>query len=631
MPNRFAKIVACVVLSVAASSQAEWEKVPTMDWSGVKIEDFTDRELDIPRMLAYFSTVANGVVEQGENRGFLDIKVNRNPEDNKPYNARIMENHLALAYFYTVDRPWNKYRGSEAVKKRLEAMLEFWLTRHSPDGWLAEYKEGGFNLPATSFGAMFMSQTLELLNKGEPTIDADLLKRVTAAQRKSIMAILQDERLIKAARDWSNQYGGGAYVASMSYLLSHPDDTEMMEALKKAVQDNIKPLQSPAGYLYEAGGPDAGYTGVHENVLRLAAHYLDKPQFAFLRAALDAEMSQYERWLTYNVVKQPDADTFFLNAGPLTRTSKTRFEFNNRPWSQRVQAGRAFSQTASEFAQTQQAQRAKLQTSWGVWPELKLPNAYAYQPADFLESLHDLHPYFPTEAERKAQIDKLPYLATDNFNFQATDPRPMAHTFVRRPSYYVSFNSGKIRQPTRQHYGIGLIWNPKIGTILQSVGGTNLAWGTQPAGTDKPFEKGADVQAEITIAGTVITPAPGMGNLADGPIQFSYPLGESGRKTVLMGPDSIEITVDQTGDFTEQLPLLIRENEELITSAGKVELSRDGVTFSISFDNKVTPDLPTPGKSQVGMINQLVTIQATDRLKYTIRFAADDRAKPVAP
>lgn len=621
MSKRFNAIVACVVLCLTVSSRAAWEDVPAMDWSKVKIEDFTDRELDIPRMLAYFSTVANAVIEDDENRGFLDIKVNRNPEDNKPYNARILENHLALAYFFTADRPWNPYYGSDAVKQRLEAMLEFWLTRHSPDGWLAEYQEGGFNLPATSFGAMFMSQTLELLSKGEKTIDADLLKRVNAAQRKMIMAILQDPRLINAARDWSNQYGGGAYVASMSYLLLHPDDTEMMEALKKAVKDNIKPLQSPAGYLYEAGGPDVGYTGVHENVLRLAAGYLEKPQFAFLKAALDDEMSLYEKWLTYNLVKQPDSNVFYVNSGPLTRTSKARFELNNRPWTQRVETGRAFAQTQAEYTAERAAQRQKLRANWGVWPELKLPNAYAYSPADFFEALHNLHPYFPTDAERQAQIDKLPYLASDQFNFQATDPRPMVHTFVRKPSYYAAFNSGKIRQPARQHYGIGLVWNPKVGTILQSIGGTNLAWGTQPGNADKPYEKGADVLADITVDGKPLTPASGMTKLPDGSTQFTYPLGETGRKIVLMGQDGIDVTIEHPGAFAERLPLIVRENEQVTVAAGKIELVRDGVTFSVVFDNNATPELATAGKPQAGMVNQLVSVKATDRLKYTIRFA----------
>ncbi len=42
-------------------------------------------------------------------KGFINISVWRAPVDNKPYNARIMENILSLAYFYCTNRPWNVY------------------------------------------------------------------------------------------------------------------------------------------------------------------------------------------------------------------------------------------------------------------------------------------------------------------------------------------------------------------------------------------------------------------------------------------------------------------------------------------------------------------------------------------
>lgn len=193
---------ATLVLSLVCfgrMSLATWETVPPMDWNGIKPADFTDRELEIPYMLEHFHTVANAVVDEGPTRGFLGIAVNRNPEDNKPHNARIMENHVALAYFYTVDRPWNKYRESAAVKARLEAMLEYWLTLHNEQGYLPEYAPDNYNLAATGFGVMFMSQTLELLTSGGPTIDKALLDRVEAAQRKSILAILNDDKMLNFA------------------------------------------------------------------------------------------------------------------------------------------------------------------------------------------------------------------------------------------------------------------------------------------------------------------------------------------------------------------------------------------------------------------------------------------------
>ena len=84
-----------------------WEEVPPVDFSTLSLDLFSDQELEVPYFLHHFAQVANAVVESGPDRGFLAIKVNRNPADNQPYNARIMENQLSLAYFYTAQRPWN--------------------------------------------------------------------------------------------------------------------------------------------------------------------------------------------------------------------------------------------------------------------------------------------------------------------------------------------------------------------------------------------------------------------------------------------------------------------------------------------------------------------------------------------
>ena len=100
------------------------------DLSQLTPDDFADDELFLPYNMAYsekhmpyylahFHRLANAVREDG----FIDIAVWRNAADNAPYNARVMESILSLAYFYTTDRPWNPYYGSEALRARLEAAL----------------------------------------------------------------------------------------------------------------------------------------------------------------------------------------------------------------------------------------------------------------------------------------------------------------------------------------------------------------------------------------------------------------------------------------------------------------------------------------------------------------------------
>ena len=105
---------------------AQWTNVPAANFAALSLSQFADHELEVPYFLFHFAQVANAVVETGTNRGFLNLKVNREPVDNQPYNARIMEMQEVLAFFYTANRPWNSYYGNFAVRVRLEAMLDRW-------------------------------------------------------------------------------------------------------------------------------------------------------------------------------------------------------------------------------------------------------------------------------------------------------------------------------------------------------------------------------------------------------------------------------------------------------------------------------------------------------------------------
>src|SRR5260370_41956732 len=91
----------------------------TVELSKLNPSDFTDAEIDLPFYLNNFHQVADSVVATGADRGFIAISVWRSPKDNHSYNARIMENILSLAYFYTTKRPWNPYYGSAALHQRL--------------------------------------------------------------------------------------------------------------------------------------------------------------------------------------------------------------------------------------------------------------------------------------------------------------------------------------------------------------------------------------------------------------------------------------------------------------------------------------------------------------------------------
>ena len=220
--------IAFLVLTIFGTAHAQvspastsWSKVPPVDWSKLKPEDFSDDELDLPYYLGNFNKLANSVVETGENRGFIDLSVWRNQQDNKPYNARIMENILSLAFFYSTKRPWNQYYGSPVVRDRLEAALDFWCRIQSPDGRFSEYGPQQWNLAATAFATKFMGQTLTLL-RGGPPITSALMTRVAAADRRAIQIVLTDPDLYRHGKDFTNQYTN-MWAGALAFLKLYPD------------------------------------------------------------------------------------------------------------------------------------------------------------------------------------------------------------------------------------------------------------------------------------------------------------------------------------------------------------------------------------------------------------------------
>ena len=197
--------------------QSQWTAVPAADLSKFKPSDFTDDELDMPYYLQHFHTFANSVLETGPDKGFININVWRTPDVNKPFNARIMENILSLAYFYCTNRPWNIYYASPALRPRLEAALSFWCRSQHADGRFSEYGPQKWNLPATAFSTKFMGETLRLLKTG-PAIDPVILKNAIAADRKAIMAVLTMEDLYEHGKNYSNQF---SCDTGMAICLSH--------------------------------------------------------------------------------------------------------------------------------------------------------------------------------------------------------------------------------------------------------------------------------------------------------------------------------------------------------------------------------------------------------------------------
>lgn len=597
----------CVTL-MAARAGAAWEPVPAVDWSIVKLEDFADEELPIVKSLYSFHELANAVVENGEDRGFINLPVWREPKDNKPYNARILENHAALAYFYSTKKPWNPYYGSVAVKDRLEAVLAYWCTKQHADGTFAEYAADNFSLAPTAFGVRTMARTLEMLTAG-PGIDADLYARVKTATRKGIAVLLKDDVWLNKGWGWTNQYSA-AYAAAMTFDKQFRDPQLVQMALQRLAKANTKHI-SPGGYLYESYGADFGYSTVHLNNLTIALPYANGEA----RQLFANGLRKYYDWMAYNLVAQPDGQTLLTNSGVNCRTTSSTYPRKPNSLSDLAPVSRAFSLTDEEVKAENEAKRAALTNEWGRWPKLK-PGSWSYSPTPFTDA--DRVKSYPTQTEREAALKKLPYIAEQRFNHQCVDPRPLVYTFVRRPTYYASFNAGKPASP-RQRFGLGLIWNPQGGTFFQTQPDSSAdAWGTVADGAGNVYEA-QPIDVKYRRGGTAFTPKPGNARIANGELVAEYPLGSAGKKTVTFGDDAITVVVQHAGAFTEVLPLLSATPGDVEASAEGVTVRNNGATMTVHFATAATPDLrPGPLVGPLGITT--ARVKAKDTLTYTIRF-----------
>ena len=588
-------------------------------------EDFTDTELDIPYCLNHFHRLANAVEMDGPNRGFINISVWRRPKDNKPYNARIMENLVTLAFFYCTDRPWNVYHADPDLRERLEAALDFWCRIQNQDGRFSEYGDGNWNLAATAFATKFMGQTLHLLHGGPP-IDPDLHQRVIKADRKALYATFTDEKFQQHGRNLTNQYAN-AWGGALAYLDLFPD-SEIEQLLDHRLEESLTTFQSPVGYFYERSGPDWGYfLGTHHSDIHAAWHYARGTDRASI--FLEKEQRWYD-WFSYNAVREPDGSGYTLNRAIETRQKqaaiteyrpnlggpewKTSGELDTTALGEELELPRAFGRTTEALAQDVVDARTRLEATWPNVHPLEIGESWALTPYAHLHRDHIT--WHPTLKQKEAATAILPYIARNRFTHQRTDSRhPVTFTFIRRPSYYAAFNTGQILS-AQQRYGLGLLWHPKAGTFLQSQTDTDdAAWGTI---TDDTFYEASDINATFQINGNDFTPQPGNHDLPESDLIIGYSLGKNGHKTVAFNQENLEVAVQDTGTFTEIIPLLKEPSDIVQIQNNTLTLKRNTTTFTISSNQPLT--LTETGYTSSNRTAIALCIEAENELTYHLKI-----------
>jgi hypothetical protein len=653
--RRFALICGVCALAVApASARAQgWSPVPPADFATLQLSQFADHELEVPFFLRHFAQVANSVVENTTTidgvtypRGFLNIRVNREPKDNLPHNARILEMQAVLAYFYTADRPWNPYRGNAAVRQRLEAMLNLWTQMQAPDGHpsaglFTEYSATNWSLAPTSFGAMHAAQALDLIVDSGLPFDPAVLESARIALRRALMAMFTRPDMRAHARSWSNQFSG-SYHAALIYLENWPD-AELDAAFVQAVNDSAAQDQSPAGFFYEQDGPDFGYSGVHDNNLRVAWPRLKNR--ADLAPVIIGDDVKWNDWLAANYVLQPGlaTNTFLTSAGLNTRTSHSVQTPRSRPLAEFATNSRAFALTDTEYAASLAAKRASEQARFGNYGNLSVPSAYSYNTGFVFDAAApggvSLNSWHPTAAQRDAAIAALPSRGTSAVNRIFHNPTPSSGAFslaaVNRTNYYATFALGNRRIP-RQVYGLNLLWNRAFGLALQPVANTisnnAFQWGTS-RGTNTPVTyETANMPGTIRLGTNTVTPVAGVTNLPNGDLSLSYALSSGGtnfgQKNVTLGASNVSVVLTHTNVFTEVLPLAYASDAALSNSPTRLVLTRpNGSSFLLQLNSAGgSINAGSAASLTSGMVRRVVTITATNSLSYTL--AVSDTAPP---
>jgi hypothetical protein len=599
-PARTLQVPLLMLLLLAASAvaHAAWDPVPKVDLAQLRPADFQDSELDPPFYLAHFKELADAVVEQGDVRGFINIPVWRSPGQNKPYNARIMESVLSLAYFYTLKRPWNPYYGSPAVRQRIEAALEFYCNQQNPEGRFAEAAPQRWNLAATAFFTKFITRTLTLLATGPP-IDRALMQRVTEADRKTIRLVLTDPELYKYGTYVSNQYTN-VFAGGFAYLKLHPD-AEIEKLLRQRFQEGMRDHQSPAGHFYEEDASDIGYDiFTHQSNLAMTWHYVRGTETGRLIAEQERK---WFSWLAYNAVPEPDWSDWILNCAMATRTRTLEIPGKDTPIGELVPEARAFATSRESLKWEIAAARRRLESAW---PRVAPLTPDSMSPYAFI--LRDLTTWYPTDQQRDEARRRLPYFARREFVHQLVDDRhPEVYTYIRRPAYYAAFNSGaRIRSAQRRHFGLALLWSEKTGAVFQSQQNSQAAWGTAAISSTAVYEAG-DLKPIFRASGKSVEPKPGSADLRPGVFTITYPLGAVGEKVLEFRDDAIVVTVRHPGEFTETIPLLQRG--EAAPAVG------------VEFDSPATSSTATIAIDIDRHKLVVMRLQAKDALTYRLRFA----------
>jgi hypothetical protein len=386
--------------------------------------------------------------------------------------------------------------------------------------------------------------------------------------------------------------------------------------------------QSPVGYFYEAGGPDWGYNlNTHHSNFLMAWHYARGTSLA---RELTEPMKLWYEWLAYNAVPEPNTVALTLNRAIESRQRHAVVEEagpgesdTGTPIAEVVPGARVLGPTREQLVKRRAQRRAELTQRWPNIDTLTPGSFRSFSPYVFLHRSQVR--WYPSDAQWTKARSAMRPVRESRFTHQRVDSRkPTTFTYVRRPSYYAAVATGDT-YTGMQRFGLGLVWNPSMGTLLQSQSaGTTTSWGTRAADTSIVYEAHT-LSATFTASGTAVTLRAGTRDLPSGTLRILYPLGNAGTKSIELEEQGIRVNVTHRGAFVEQLPLLLLATDSIDATSGRLVLrrgaSRMTVSWSPASEAAITRTSEAVGDRRVAA----VSLPGSDKLTYDIHIDAADR------
>ncbi|MGI5282229.1 hypothetical protein ACQEVF_02750 [Nonomuraea polychroma] len=648
-------------VTAAAVGSGPLPEVAALDPSTIDLADFTGLEQQIAPYLANLARLANSVNDDSTtNYGYITCNCWRTGQG--PSDARVMENVLTLAYFYTADRPWNPYHRDAALRLRLEAALRFLLSTQNADG---SFPQGGGDVhsrAATGFALELYAIMLELLD-ADGTLDPALVSDLTGAMRRASTWFLEDAEVWgPRGSQFANQVAGG--LVGISRLLRRFDDAALRARFEQRLADHERISQGEAGFFRDG-------TVAHRYSLEVEAEDLAGWADPATRATIDRMQTRYMDWAQYNLLYDQRLDGYFINTAIDSRHRGWNYASelpigSNNLWGGVIPQARAYSATREEMEERRAAFAA---SGWQTSVTPLVAPTWAYLDPSIIRDVALREEYYPAAAERRAAIGTLrPYAGAPYTEHRADAATGQQFVFAKRPGYVVGMGFGKHVNTQygfwdNQRFGLSYLYDPKLGVVVQGqnapqIGAprtrpvdAELSWGTGWTAADGVHVDAYDQPVPTFFRdGSPVDPAT-VGDL--GPLEIRYAAaGSPVSKSVILG-DRLQVRVEAgSGQFFERIPLVLEKGDTLLwlgdspataqvgsrataENATGLVVNRDGRSVEIRWTGAAAATL-WPSAFPVADGNrtlQVLDLKATGRLAYDVRIVddacpgSDERAK----